>query len=118
MSDRHGEGKGLSRSNSQSSVASSNNHENGKWELTKQYVKNIQKRHRKDIKGTVNSGTVKGAPAPTRYMFIYRVDPATEDDALKQWISETKVNILDFERVSHGDAKFKSFKWLFPYKII
>ena len=43
-------------------------------------------------------------------MFISRVDRETSDDNMRDCISEQKINIINFERLSHDDAKYKSYK--------
>ena len=73
------------------------------------------------IQGTVSGSNVKGAPLPTRSMFISRVDRETSDDnIMRDWISKQKINIINLERLSiayiesyglsHDDAKYKSYK--------
>ena len=62
------------------------------------------------IQGTVSGSNVKGVPLPTRSMFISRVDRETSDDNMRDWISKQKINIINFERLSHDDAKYKSYK--------
>ena len=37
---------------------------------------------------------MKGAPLPTRSMFIIRVDRETSDDNMRDWISKQKINII------------------------
>ena len=39
-----------------------------------------------------------------------QANTSTSDDAMIDWIEHTGVTILDFERRSHEDSKFKSFK--------
>ena len=68
--------------------------------------------------GTVKGSNVKGAPSPSRTMFIYRVDNDTNDDDMRAWISDHNVNIIHFERLSHVDSKYKSYKLEFQYLII
>ena len=43
-------------------------------------------------------------------MFVFRIQPTTDDVALKNWIEEKCVTLLDFHKVSHPDSKYKSFK--------
>ena len=43
-------------------------------------------------------------------MYISRVDREMSDDNMRDWISTQKINIINFERLSHDDAKYKSYK--------
>ena len=63
------------------------------------------KNGRKRVHGTVSGGRIQGAPPPIRSLFVSRVMRSTSDDA-----KSLRVNIIDFERVSHDDSKYKSYK--------
>ncbi len=66
-------------------------------------------------KGNGSKFGVKGAPEPNRHLFIYRVDPSTSTDELKNMlINEHKVTLRDLECVSHTEAMYKSFKLTIP----
>ena len=83
---------------------------NNTWQVPKKHVQALRKRNSRRIQGTVTGSNVKGAPSPSRTMFIYRVDNDTNDDDMRAWISDHNVNIIHFERLSHVDSKYKSYK--------
>ena len=74
---------------------------NNTWQVPKKHVQALRKRNSRRIQGTVTGSNVKGAPSPSRTMFIYRVDNDTNDDDMRAWISDHNVNIIHFERLSH-----------------
>ena len=97
--------QGLAHSASNTSVMSDG------FEVPRRHVKAFDKRRgRQRIQGTVAGSKVRGAPEPRRELFIYRVLPTTDDDIMRDWIVDLKVNIQDFQRMSHNDSKYKSFK--------
>jgi hypothetical protein len=59
---------------------------------------------------------VKGAPEPSRHLFIYRVDHGTTEEDLKSLLQESGYDfqIRDLECISHASAVFKSFKLSVP----
>ena len=62
------------------------------------------------IQGTVSGSNVKRALMTTRSMFISPVDRETSDDDMRDWISKQKIIIINFEYISHDDAKYKFYK--------
>ena len=65
----------------------------------------------KVIQGKCTSNTrIKGAPEPTRDIFVYRVHPETESDILRDHITEQGIIVNNLSCVSNVEAKFKSFK--------
>ena len=52
---------------------------NNTWQVPKKHVQALRKRNSRRIQGTVTGSNVKGAPSPSRTMFIYRVDNYTND---------------------------------------
>ena len=95
-------------SSSGTSVSSLNHNA---WQTIKGRAKSSRVSYKRmRIQGTVSGSNVKGAPLPTRSMFISRVDRETSDDNMRDWISKQKINIINFERLSHDDAKYKSYK--------
>ena len=83
---------------------------NNTWQVLKIHAQALRKRNSRRIQGTVTGSNVKGAPSPSRTMFIYRVDNDTRDDDMRAWISDYNVNIIHFKRLSHVDSKYNSHK--------
>jgi hypothetical protein len=57
---------------------------------------------------------VRGAPEPSRHLFIYRVEKDVEDEDMKAFINEQGISIRDLSCVSNPMAYFKSFKLTVP----
>ena len=63
------------------------------------------------IAGTsLQSGTLRGAPEPSRHVFVYRVSKGTSDQDLGQFMSDGGVTVRSTERMSKDEARFESFK--------
>jgi hypothetical protein len=61
------------------------------------------------------TGGFKGAPTPSRSIFIYRVSKDTELNELRTYIADLGVKDIRYlDCVSHVDAKFQSFKLTVP----
>jgi hypothetical protein len=56
----------------------------------------------------------KGAPEPSRELFIFRVDKSTEIDELKDYLVGKNVKVRELKCVSNSEAKFKSFRLTVP----
>ena len=82
------------------------------------YVLKQQRRseHRKRniVKGSAASGTLHGAPEPNWDNFVYRVDPKTECDDLKQYMEEKSFKVRNIELKSNSQSRYKSFKVTIP----
>ncbi len=92
---------------------------NNPWERSREHMRTFNRRgnNRRRLEGTAQSGsTVKGAPPRVRnwHLFVSRVSQDTADEDMVAWIREQNVNIIDFERVSHDDSMYKSFKITLP----
>ena len=72
-----------------------------------QYHKKKQRRY---ITGKKSITSVRGAPGPSRYLFIYRVHTDTTVAEMSAFMEEQSVTPRSLECVSHEEAKFKSFK--------
>lgn len=98
--------KSVNQQRQYSTVISSND-----FEIPPEHIRR-QKRQNRSICGVgyVRNSKVKGGPRPRRSLFVYRVESDTPDDDMKQYIERFKVPILEFEKMSHSDAVFKSFK--------
>ena len=73
------------------------------------YEKKLQRKKRV-VKGRATNQTLKGAPPPSREVFIYRVDKEATCDELKQYVESGHVAVRDLVVMSHEHAMFKSFK--------
>jgi hypothetical protein len=75
-----------------------------------------KKKARKVITGKVKGegAKVRGAPEPSRHLFIYRVDKSVNDSDMKDYVNEQGVTIQSLACVSHPSAKYKSFKLTVP----
>ncbi len=60
------------------------------------------------------SSTFKGAPAPDRLLFIYRVAKDTDADEIKNFLVARQFTVRDFVQTSNENARFKSFKLTVP----
>ena len=76
-----------------------------------QYHKKKQKRF---ITGKKSISSVRGAPDPSRYLFIYRVHSDTTAAEMSAFMEEQSVIPRSLACVSHDEAKFKSFKLEVP----
>lgn len=74
----------------------------------------VKRKKAKVVRGKVKSDIIKGAPLPKRDLFVARIDPNTDDDQLKQFIGEKGLKVLKLERLSHDEAKYKSYKLTIP----
>ena len=74
------------------------------------YQKRRIRRRQKVVTGQATNSKLKGAPLPSRDVFIYRVDKNTTVDILSEYISENSIDFREIECVSHEDAKYKSFR--------
>ena len=100
----------LQRSGSQMSVGSTSNNTR-RWDHVPRNNRNRRNNQygSKRVHGTAVSMNVKGASKPNRQLFISRVGRDTADDDMRHWIENLDVNIIDFERLSHDDARNKSY---------
>jgi len=58
----------------------------------------------------VLAGGFKGAPAPTRDIFVYRVEKDTPGDVIKDYIVTYSLEVGSVEHVSSENATFNSFR--------
>jgi hypothetical protein len=64
-------------------------------------------------KGKANSGKLRGAPAPKRHIFVYRVVKQYNCDDVVEHLKDTAPEIADnvnVELVAHPESKYNSFK--------
>ena len=67
------------------------------------------------VHGTANSSKVTGTFDHHGYFWISCVHKDTEDDDMLEWVANMKVNIIEFVRTSHDNAKSKSFILTVPF---
>jgi len=58
------------------------------------------------VVGTSSSESVRGAPAPSRVVFVYRVF----DGNIEDYITEPKIEVRNLKRISKDGSRFMSFK--------
>ena len=70
-----------------------------------------QARRRKPITGTrAAMGKLKGAPEPSRDLFVYRVDKLVTDEDISSYLSDNGVEVRAIKLVSNSESRFASFK--------
>jgi len=62
------------------------------------------------ITGTSRSDKIRGAPEPSRDIFVYRVAKGTSEKDIQEYMADNNVNVRSIELVSLDVAKFSSFK--------
>ena len=60
-------------------------------------------------RGTATSNKVSNTSDLDSYLFISRISRDTRDEDMLEWIENLNVNIIDFTRASHNEARNKSF---------
>ena len=71
-----------------------------------------KKNNKKVVTGTSReqSGNLKGAPEPSREVFVYRVVKGTEENDIQEYLEEKNIAIRGVQKVSKEEAKFVSFR--------
>jgi hypothetical protein len=92
--------------------------ENGSgFQVPSYHAKKERQKQQRIIKGKSQARHgVKGAPEPSRHLFIYRVDPDTSENDIKVLLQDNQhdLNIRELVCTSHESAMFKSFKLTVP----
>jgi hypothetical protein len=57
---------------------------------------------------------LKGAPEPSRDLFIFRTDKSTTEESLKEFVRSIGYEVRNIVVLSHKDSVFKSFKLTVP----
>lgn len=70
--------------------------------------KQIRRKQAKSVRGDLSHETIKGAPR-LRHLFVYKVQPTTDDKALESFLSG-RITLHYFRKVSHENAWLKSFR--------
>ena len=87
------------------------------FEYPAAYKKNIRRKQngsntlmKKAVTGARDSSKLRGAPVPSRDLFIYRVAKDTDVNDLTEYMKEAGVDPRCVTKVSKSEAKFDSFK--------
>ena len=75
----------------------------------KRHQRKQENKRKHFITGNKQNSKFKGAPEPSRDIFIYRVDKDTSSADLNVHLSDHEFHIRDIKCVSHPDSKYKSF---------
>ena len=62
------------------------------------------------VKGTQKSCSLKGAPEPSRDIFVYRVQKDTADSEITDYVKDQNISIRSIEKMSNTESKFDSFR--------
>jgi len=87
------------------------------YQYQPKYRKKIQRKFvtGKYLLDTASSGSsFKGAPAPDRQLFIYRVQSDVSVDDVSKYLIEREITVKDLKCISNSNAKFRSFKLTVP----
>jgi hypothetical protein len=98
----------LKRTSSRMSVNSVHSASSSNFEFPAAH-KRKQRRHAKAVVGTGTSDSVKGAPEPSRDIFVFRVDKETNADTLKLYMNNKNINVREIELKSNDQAIYSSF---------
>ena len=82
--------------------------------VLKQQRRRENKSKRNIIKGNAKSSTLRGAPEPSRDIFVYRVDPETECETLKNHLESVSLTVRHIKLMSREESQFRSFKVTIP----
>jgi len=55
-----------------------------------------------------------GAPEPNRHLFVFRANPGTSTENVRDHIVSKGVKVIEISNVSHTNAKYRSFKVTIP----
>lgn len=82
------------------------------FEYPNSYRSKLNRNRRKAVTGTANSTSskLKGAPEPSRDVFIYRVQKGTEEKDVVDYLESNNITVRGLSKTSAVEAKFESFK--------
>ena len=98
----------LQRSASQLSVRSHTSQASASFEFQRGARKK-QRRRENAVVGTGTSDHLRGAPAPNRDIFVFRVEYG-DADGMKKYMTKRDINVCNIDQTSNDDARFKSYK--------
>ena len=78
----------------------------------------LERRIRQVLTGTAVEGSLKGAPPPSRDLFLYRVDKTTVADDVKSYLTQNNIHYVNVYQTSNAESKFKSFKITVPFNVV
>ena len=108
----YGSSNNIHRISSQVSLDAFGRHQNSeKWKRVSHNrpKANDSLRGSRRLHGTASSNKVSGTSDPHGYLFISCISRDTKDEDMLEWIENLNVNIIDFTRASHIEARSKSF---------
>ena len=83
----------------------------GDYDIQPDERRQIQRRQNKGVEGTrPANGKLRGAQAPGRDIFVYRVEKEVTDIEIETYVNENGVELRNVKVVSHNEEKLKSFK--------
>ena len=65
---------------------------------------------RTPITGTATSSKLRGAPEPSRDLFVYRVEKDTAESEIKDYLEDHSIEARGVEKKSNPEAKYDSFR--------
>ena len=71
---------------------------------------NSDAKKRKTVSGNGNSNKLRGAPLPSRDLFVYRVEKGTDPSDLADYMKDNGIVARSIQKVSNAEAKFDSFR--------
>ena len=82
------------------------------YEYPARYRKKVRQDKLKSAKMNANpsASKLKGAPSPSRDVFVYRVEKGTEVKDLKDYLENANVTVREVTKVSREESKYDSFK--------
>ena len=84
------------------------------FQFPRSYRKKIDTNRKKVVKGTNTSAAIRGAPLPSRDLFVYRLDQDTTEDIMRKHLTDNGVTVRELVCTSHPNSAFKSFKLTVP----
>ena len=85
------------------------------YQLQPHQRKYQQRQQRKIVTGNITtSQAFRGAPEPSRELFIQRVSKNTTTEDVKQYVTNKSFTVREICMMSHQDAKYNSFKITVP----
>ncbi len=99
----------LRRSASQLSMVSNTSQQSAPYEFQPTERRRLRRRVA-PIVGTGHSDRIRGAPEPSRDLFVYRVGLGVNASDIKHYICDKNVDVRDIEQTSKEGSMFMSFK--------
>ena len=71
-------------------------------------------RKKKVISGSGSTLRIRGAPEPSREIFVYRIHPDTTEDEFKEYMEYVGITVRAIECTSKVESHFKSYHVTIP----